>query len=243
MMSKDEKKFGNRDNNAINIMIDMIQKGVRFDDLPVILKEFGKTYTDEVLQDQLIQEIEKSKIFSPYIRLVNLYLEVPVCENEIQFREFFELINTGSLHQNCIYGVVELDFTAWHIYERKDSIPLNNLFEMMLRNKGNCIFILSNLSPILLTRMEESRRFCFLTVKSENKTQILDDYFSRYKLTLTEEEKEQILACLEEHSAEQWTRILNSAVMYLYQKDSELDIDVLREKITMTGKQTMGFRV
>lgn len=239
MMSKDLK----RDDNVIAIMIDMIQKGVRMVDLPVILKEFGTTYTDEALQVQLIQEIEKSKIFSPYIRLANLYLEVPVCENEIQFREFFELINAGSLHQNCIYGVVELDFIAWSIYERKDSIPLNNLFEMMLRNKGNCIFILSNLSRILLTRMEESRRFCFLTVKSETKMQILEDYFSRYKLTLAAKEKEQILTCLEEHSAEQWPRILNSAVMYLYQKDSELDIDMLREKITMTGNQTIGFSV
>ena len=97
------------------------------------------------------------------------------------------------------------------------------------------------LSPILLARMEESNRFCFLTVKGENKMRILDDYFCRYKLTITEEEKEQILVCLEEHSVEQWPRLLNSAVIYLYQKDSELDVDTLRKKIMMSEKHTIGF--
>lgn len=224
----------------ITLIEDMIIRGVSIEDMPIILSSSVGLSLDNY-RERIIRVIRDKEVFSQYVRLSNLHLEVPVCENEIQFREFFELINAGSLHQNCIYGVVELDFVAWNIYESKDRIPLNNLFEMMLRNKGNCIFILSNLSPILLARMEESNRFCFLTVKGENKMRILDDYFCRYKLTITEEEKEQILVCLEEHSVEQWPRLLNSAVIYLYQKDSELDVDTLRKKIMMSEKHTIGF--
>lgn len=228
---------------VITVMMNMMMDSFDLNLLPVPVFECSCGWNLELVREKIY-----SNYYLEYIRMVNIHLKFPSYENSLGFREFFEQFNLNSRYQNRVYGVCELDFSFW-LSERDISRDLiYQLNDFIHKNKGTCVFLLSNVSSNLCKILFENNMNNYINVagnsliKYEN---CIEEYLNKFNINLSHDEYIELLQLVVERdfSVQRLEWCFNRLAYGMYQGRSAFEIISSELKEYRDNNITIGFSI
>ncbi|MDD6155809.1 MAG: hypothetical protein PUB52_02120 [Lachnospiraceae bacterium] len=227
------------------ILIKMLKKHVEIENIPIPILEYGSIYESEALLEYFNEAFDKFSTF-PYVRRAKVQLEIPLYENEIGLREFFETYNSYSRFQNCTYGIAALSFRNWVVADQVNKDAVIQILDLVSRNRGNCLFIMTDVSKELRREFEKRKEFNFLFESKVAKPQeYIDQYCKEYKVEIKADDIKMIAEFLIEKPYTLWGRIMDNLIKEIYKNDCSFNKAQLETIRTQNDVENMkiGFHM
>lgn len=210
-----------------SILINMLKKHVEIENIPIPILEYGSTYESEVLLEYFNKAFDKFSTF-PYVRRAKVQLEIPLYENEIDLREFFETYNSYSRFQNCTYGIAVLSFRSWTIADQVNKDAVIQILDLVSRNRGNCLFVMTDVSKELRREFEKRNEFNFLfESKVANPQEYIAQYCKEYKVEIKADDIKVIGELLIGEPYIRWGRIMDNLIKEIYKNNCSFSMAYL----------------